>query len=1356
MRFFGVLVLLLIWPLAGVAQQDDRGYIQGLLEDALSDAGREVRISGFAGALSSRATIDQITVADDDGVWLTMTDVAMTWTRTALLRGAVDIDEISAARIEIPRLPVTVAQSAPPTPEARSPFKLPELPVSLRLADLTLSEVVLGDTVIGEAVVLQVTGNAELSGGDGTAEIAVRRLDAGGALRLAGAYSNTSRVLNLDSRFEEPAGGLVVRKLGLPGAPSVDLSLSGDAPIDDFVAKLRLATEGQERLAGQVVLRADGNAETQRLSVDIGGDLAPVLAPDYRAFLGRDMSLTAEALRRADGALELEGLDLRAKALHLQGSAAIAADGWPQRLNLSGKIVPPAGKEVLLPLPGQRILLGGAVLSGSFDADRSNAWQLALDAERLTSGPGTAQSLRLSAAGEIDRAASHVTGDVSLTAAGLAPADPALARALGQDLRGSLALDWRLGGPLTIRDMDLSGADYGVTGDVSIDSSEPLNPQVSPDLRLAAKDLGRFAGLAGVALSGAAELNISGAAAPLTGAFDLSFDGTTRDLGTGIAQVDPLIAGRAALGLQVVRDQSGLRAERLVLTAPQARIEGSGRFATGASTARLTARILDTSLILPDLSGPSRLTLGAEQAGDVWTLEAQGRLAQAGRLDYLGTVDLGGDVPFLAGRLDAALTRLDGFSELAGRALRGSGQITLTGEGRLDGASFRINSEGQLQDVGLSLPDIDPMLRGTTRLTLSAARSANGPITLDPLQLTGAVTLRYSGTVTPRGQRGADVDGTLTASTASLAPLSRLAGRDLRGSAQIEARASGGVTEGALSLTASLRGQGIGIGEAMLDPLLRGASRLDLSLSRVDGGALEIRQLSLGATGLDGTVSGTYGPGTTADLRLEASLPNLGVIVPELPGAARVSGTARQQQGSWRLSLDGTGPGGVGARIGGIAAGDFSTVNLTVNGSAPLALANGQIAPQVVTGVAQFDLQVNGAPSLAAVSGTVSTNGARFAAPAQGIVLNDLTGQARMSGGQAELNFGGTLNSGGQGVLTGQVTLSPPFNGGLVLELRQAVLRQAGLFETTANGRIRVDGPLTGGARIGGTVDLGLVEARIPSIAASYASLDGLQHVDTPRDVQLTLQFAGLDKAQQGGGAGGGTMRPYPLDLTVQATNRIFVRGRGLDAELGGALRLTGTTADVVPVGQFDLIRGRLDLLGRRLELTEGSVFLRGSFDPVIRFVATTQVESTDITITIEGPASSPDLTVGSSPELPQDEALSFFLFGKSVTNLSALQAVQLASAIRTLSGSGGLGLTETLRGGLGVSDLDIGTADDGTAQARVGGYLAENVYSDVTVNAKGDSEINLNLTVTPDVTVRGRLGSDGSSGLGVFFERDY
>ena len=56
----------------------------------------------------------------------------------------------------------------------------------------------------------------------------------------------------------------------------------------------------------------------------------------------------------------------------------------------------------------------------------------------------------------------------------------------------------------------------------------------------------------------------------------------------------------------------------------------------------------------------------------------------------------------------------------------------------------------------------------------------------------------------------------------------------------------------------------------------------------------------------------------------------------------------------------------------------------------------------------------------------------------------------------------------------------------------------------------------------------------------------------------------------------------------------------------------------------------------------------------------------------------------------------------------------------------------------------------------KVGSYISDNVYTDVTVDTTGRSEINLNLSLSPSVTLRGSTSSDGNTGVGIFFERDY
>ncbi|MBP0481183.1 translocation/assembly module TamB domain-containing protein [Sagittula salina] len=1567
-----MLCLTLLWPLTAAAQEDDRGFIQGLLEDALSNDNMTVRLEGFQGALSSRATVDRITIADPQGVWLTAEDVGLQWDRSGLLRGRVDISEISMKSLDLPRLPQAPAQA--PTPEAKSSFALPDLPVALVLEELRLDKVTLGEAVMGEAAVLTVTGSAALAGGEGEAKLQIERQDKGGTIALDGRYSNATRVLGLDLTVAEPENGLVVNALGVPGLPSMQLTLKGEAPVDDFEAQMALATDGQERLSGTVVLRADGAEGEKRFRLDVGGDVAALVAPQYREFLGNDLQLAAEVVQEPDGTVELSEMRLAAQALVLEGYARVGADGWPERLDLQGRITPPEGDRVVLPLAGPETSVERVTLTGIFDAAKGNGWQLRAQVAGFErAGSLRMEQLGFTGGGEIARETGQVSGVLDLDAQGLVLADDVLSRAVGDRLSGKLGFDWRQGTPLTLRELDLAGADYGLTGQVEVAGIDTLDIVITPDVTLKAERLERFAEIAGTDLAGAAALGITGRAEPLTGAFDIALDGRTVDLRTGIAAVDPLLTGVGTLRAEARRDATGFHADLLRVATGAARIEGTAALASGQGRADLDVKLLDTALVLPGVAGESDLTVKARQQGTAWTVDLNAAIPDVATLAFAGTVDTARlDGPDVSGRLDAQVSRLSPFSRVAGRALSGAANLTVTGEGRvgarlfniaaeartvnmtldvaavdplLDGVSdlsFKarrgqderfvledLNFQGQgtvrldgtlsgtalsdlavdghlradlpklslfsgvaghdlsgavvadvtargtvmqgpldlrgevrTQDVVLSMPAIDPLLAGQSRVVLDATREEGGRYVLSSFDYRGVGRVTLDGTASGTGLDDLEIDGRVQAQLSDLAPLSGLAGRSLSGSAQADVTLYGtlmqgplavsgsassqqvsvlmpavdplfagaldlrisaerdalglirvdrlaltgpvqagftgtvaGLTKGQLQVQGRLTGEApnlgalrrlsgqnlsgslqfdadidvmqpdgpvavngqltavnLGIGNPTLDPFLRGTTRVDLDVQRSAGGALRIERLTVDGASINGAVSGSLASDSAA-LTLNASVSGVERLMPDLPGTVSLRGTAGHSGGDWRVDLEGSGPGGIGARVNGTIAQSFGTMNLDITGSAPLALANARLAPQVVSGVLTIDLAVRGAPALSSVSGRVSTSGARFAAPAYDISVEDLSGGVTLAGGRADLDLSGRLSTGGTLRISGPVGLSAPFPAQLVVDLGDAGLRKADLFETTANGRITIDGGLTGGARIAGRIDLGQVEVRVPSLGPSYRSLDGLRHEDMPQDVQRTLLFAGLSKTQKSTSA---PLPPFPLDVTVSAPNRIFVRGRGLDAELGGSLRLRGTTADIVPVGQFDLIRGRLDLLGRRLDLTTGEVSMRGSFTPYVNFAATTVVEDTEITIALRGEVSQPELTVSSSPDLPQDEALAFFLFGRGVDTLSPLQAVQLAAAIRTLSGEGGLGLQDSIRSGLGVDNLDLGTADDGTVQASVGKYISEKIYTEATVDADGNSTVNLNLTLTPSVTVRGRVGSDGTSGLGVFFERDY
>ncbi|MFD1508110.1 translocation/assembly module TamB domain-containing protein [Lacimonas salitolerans] len=1425
MRVVAVMMLAAwLLPMPALAQNSerDRGILQAFLEDNLSATGRDIRIVGFSGALSGRATIDELTIADSEGVWLTLRGAVLDWNRGALLAGRLEVAELSAEALIIPRAPI--ADPEAPAPAASgSAFSLPDLPVAINIGNLALDRVELGADLLGQDAVMRLAGTGQLSGGSGTAELSLERIDdRQGEIALTGSYDNASRDLALDLRVEEGEDGIVANLLDLPGQPAILLQVTGNDPIDDFQADIRLATDGEDRLAGTVTLatETDEDGTTRRVNADVGGDIAPVFAPQYRPFFGPDIALSLRAATFPDGEQVLESLDLRARSITLTGSGAIGADGWPRLLDLTGQIVDPDGDPVRVPLGEGGTELASADLSLQYDRAADDAWEFRTEARQVVQADGTAlDSLALNAGGRIiipqgtDDGA--VDGQLQVSVDGIYLPDPRLSTAVGDALSGRMAFDWTDGSPLRLSEIDLSGADYGLTGAVTLDQPEEgLDLLADVDMTLAAQDLSRFAPLAGVPLTGAARLAVTGDLAPVSGLVDLRFDGGTTDLALDQPQVDPLLAGEGQLSLRVVRGTTGTRVEGLRIATDHATITGDAELREEDVEFGLDTRVDDVALVAPELQGPATLT--AQGSGTYATVDliAEASLPGQAALNWQGQLSDLDSAPRLAGEARVQLGALSDFSSLVGRDLGGAITARADVALALSDMTGRVDLEADTTDLALDQPQVDPLLAGNGRLEARVQRDASGVqvdrlnITTDHATITGdgrvgdeggsfdlnarlaevsmvapglegpaSLTAQGSGTdtewdltadATLPGQtevnwqgRLTDLDsaaqlaGQLRAQVGALSAYSTLAGRRLGGSIAADADISLAIEELAGSVDLTLRTQSPSINLPIADSILRGEGQLTTRVTRNAEGRVTVENARLSLPELSGQVDGTSGPqgdSLTASLRLR----NGGLLAPELSGPVTIEGTARRDNGTWRVDVDGTASGGTTLATSGTLAADFSRADLALNGRVPLALANARLSPRAVNGIATYDLRLSGPLALSSLSGRIETSDARFALPNLALALEAINARIDLSGGQARIEAGTNVSSGGRLQVTGTTGLSAPFNADLAVQAQNLGLRQARLFETTADGTITLRGPLTGGARIAGVIDLGPAELRIPaSSGASFADLPGLRHVNEPAEVRRVRQWAGLVE-QPGDGRRAARGPAFPIDLTIRAPSRIFVRGRGLDAELGGQLRLLGTTADLVPQGRFELVRGRFDILGQRLVLDEGFVNLQGSFDPYLRFSATTQTTNASVTLGLEGLASAPELLLSSVPSLPEDEILSLLLFGRDLTEISPLQALRLANALRTLSGRGGAGLTGQLRESLSLDDLDVSTDADGTVQARAGKYLSENIYSDVVVNGTGETEINLNLEVSPSVTVRGRLRSDGDTGIGVYFERDY
>ncbi len=745
--------------------------------------------------------------------------------------------------------------------------------------------------------------------------------------------------------------------------------------------------------------------------------------------------------------------------------------------------------------------------------------------------------------------------------------------------------------------------------------------------------------------------------------------------------------------------------------------------------------------------------LGTEIAGSLRMFIAEGagalqlsdiRLEGAG-LTGVGAVKVEGleDAFLASGKLTLRAEDFSRFSGLAGRPLGGSGTMVASGSASRLSGFFDLDLAFDGTGLRLDVPQVDRLLSGRSSLVASIRRDEGGTMLRKVDLVADGLVAMADGTLSNEGYN--------LAGSARLQDLSVL-GAGFGGTLALEGSFAGLPKDGRLQLSGT--GQSLRLGSPQVDRLLAGESRLELDLGVTDG-ALEVRSAKLGNPQLSATATGEI-TGDTRRIALEARLANLGLIVPELEGQLTFSGDATQDATGYAVDLTGSGPGQIRATVAGRIADGFDSADLAIQGSGAAGLANLFIAPRSASGDIGYDLRLQGPLAIASLTGRVTLSNGRIVDPNLGLSLQGVEAIGTLQGGSLRLQATSSLSSGGRLRVDGPIQLTGARNADLALTLDALRLYDPELFDTRVSGSLALRGPLLGGALLSGALQLSETEVRVPASGfSSAAALLDIDHAREPAAVRETRRKAGL--LGEGTGRGGREQaRLIALDITVSAPSQIFIRGRGIDAELGGSLRLLGTSADVRPAGSFRLVRGRLDILGRRLVLSQADLSLEGSLIPQIDVAASTENDGITSTVTVQGPANDPLVSFNSSPELPQEEVLAQLLFGRGLDKISALQAAQLANAVAVLAGRGGEGLVGNLRRNFGLDDLDVTTTEDGSAALKAGKYLSENIYTEIEIDQEGKNQINLNLDLQEGVTVKGRVGADGDTGIGVYLEKDY
>ena len=1372
---FAVLATLIVAALVygairWVDSDSGRAFIARQLPNIKSELGITVHVDRIDGSVFGVSVIHGMTLSDPKGVFAQIPRLELDWRPLDLLNKTFTARRIAAPRMRVLRLP----QLLPST----SPTFFPDF--DFAIGRFSIEQLVLEAPVSGQRRTLAAGGNATIHKGRALVDLDVLTLGStatsnNDTLRLHLDANPDADKFDVDALVAAPAGGAIVALLGLPA--SLDARLTGDGSWSNWTGRLD-ARLGDKPIAGIAItgtnglFTARGAAAFGAVVVGIPGRLlAPQVAIDASAQFDNGKAAVIAMLSSA------------AIDLNIRGNVDFSNESLDD-LAVTARLLRPAA---INPRVTGREIRVTARIAGSF-VDPIVDYRLSADS--LGWGASIATDLRVAGivrAGTVPLVIPLTASASRITGLG-ETANPYLT-----NVRVDGALRWangvltgdgvrfrsdRLGGSITVIATPATGA-FLVT------TSAAAQKIVLPGLGLADvnADLRIASTTTGTGVSGPVRIRVTrldnAAVAALT-------------QGLPVINADMLIAGDQSITIRSAR-----------ITAPGLNATATGSFAKGilravgngtsraygpfnlAVAGPLDNLVIDIKLAKPGVGvGLSAVTARIAASPEGWRFDAQGQTSfgptSAAGIIRTGTGPLTIDVAKfgfadMTGHGTLVQTPAGPFAgrlDIAGRGL--TGVAVLVAEGDLQRAD--ITATARQAQIALTTPiTIDEAdLRLTVRLPANGA-SIDGKFTLGNLRRSDLIITAASGTITYANGRGRAV-------------------ADAKGSADIPFAAHLDASLGSEKITAIVSG--------VLDdrPITLSGPAI---LNRISGGWSLVPVTVLTPEGKM-VVSGQFGDRTAFKAQLDRiSMALLTVAWPSLDLTGRVTGAI-----DLAVSDRGVPIGSASLRINGLSRAGIASVSMPIDiginaaldatattaravivrggkveGRAQLRV--GPIAPgeepliqrlfaspvfgqlryqgpaEAVWGLAGVNgVDVRGQIAIAAdvggvlgnpqLTGTARSEGARVEATLIGAVIDQASLDARFTQSRLELvRFGGRVGKAGSISGTGGIDLAAnnSFAMDIRLAMKNAELVKRDDLTASATGNIRIATDEYGGV-ISGKLQLDNARYRLGTTAAIDVPVLPVREVNTHVLGRRVNVYVAPTR--------------WLLNLEVDADRRLFVSGLGLESEWRANLKLRGPITAPLVTGRVEVVRGDYDFAGRRFNLSRGNLRFDGVFppDPTINVSATTTANGFTAQLDITGTAQQPQIAFTSVPALPEDEVLSRVLFGESVTNLSAPEALQLAGALASLrGGNGGLNPINLVRKGLGIDRLRILPADTATGRKTsiaAGQYIGRSVYVELATDAQGYTATRIEVSLTRSLSILSEVSTLGGTGVNLRWKRDY
>ncbi|MDP1903130.1 MAG: translocation/assembly module TamB domain-containing protein [Pseudomonadota bacterium] len=232
------------------------------------------------------------------------------------------------------------------------------------------------------------------------------------------------------------------------------------------------------------------------------------------------------------------------------------------------------------------------------------------------------------------------------------------------------------------------------------------------------------------------------------------------------------------------------------------------------------------------------------------------------------------------------------------------------------------------------------------------------------------------------------------------------------------------------------------------------------------------------------------------------------------------------------------------------------------------------------------------------------------------------------------------------------------------------------------------------------------------------------------------------------------------LDLDLDLGDRFTLRARGLDAQLGGNLKLTGRQGTPPRAnGSIRVVKGAYAAYGQRLNIERGILNFQGPLDnPGLNIAAWRRNQTVEAGVSITGTAQAPVVRLISNPTRPDSEKLSWLVLGHGIDEAGGQEFDLMQLAAGALLGAGeSVTLQQRIAHAAGLEEVSLkGAGNLESTILTLGKRLSSRAYLSYEQGLAGsDALVKINYTLTRRLSLRAQAGTTPALDLFYTFSFD-